>query len=67
MPLSKNCTEPVGVGRPGGCAATTAVSVNDWPKYAGLADDVSVVVVGIKTTLSLTGDEEDPPWPGSPG
>ena len=67
VPLSKKSTEPVGVGRPCGCAATTAVNVTGWPGYTGSADAVSVVVVGIGTTLSLSGDEDDPAWYGSPG
>ena len=66
VPLSKNCTNPVGDGRPAGNAETTAVNVTGWPRYVGLADAVSVVVVGIGTTLSLSGAEAEGASLGSP-
>ncbi len=39
---SKNVTEPVGVPA---VAVTVAVNVTDCPRFDGLRDDVSVVVV----------------------
>src|SRR5262245_51952812 len=42
---SKKLTVPVGVPLLGVAAATVAVSVTDWPKNAGFAEDVNVVLV----------------------
>jgi hypothetical protein len=45
---SLNCTEPVGLVGPGVPeGATVAVKVNDWVVRMGLAEVVSVVVVGL--------------------
>ena len=66
IPLSRNITGPAGVGPPGDTGATTAVNVTGWPAYTGLADDASVVVVGIVTTLSKSVDEDDVALYGSP-
>src|SRR5205814_7914605 len=44
VPLSLNCTVPVGVPAPGATAATVAVNVTDSPK-AGLALLLATIVV----------------------
>ena len=51
---SMNWTLPVGVPDPGAAADTAAVNVMPWPKTAGLADDVSDVVVESRSTVWVT-------------
>lgn len=48
---SLNVTVPAGVPRPGELATTVAVSVTDWPKTEGLAEEVTVVVVVVEVTF----------------
>ena len=43
--VSKKSTVPVGVPDPGALAVTLAVKVTAWPKFAVLADEVTLVVV----------------------
>ena len=54
LPLSLNCTVPVGVPVPAG-PATVAVNVTDCPKSDGLADEVTVVVVAAFAMLKVCG------------
>ena len=42
---SLNVSVPVGVPAPGATAATVAVNVTDCPRFEGLRDEVTVVVV----------------------
>ena len=43
VPSIENCTVPVGVPP---AETTVAVTVTAWPKRLGLADEITVVVVG---------------------
>jgi hypothetical protein len=48
---SKNFTWHVGVPLPGALAATVAVKVTAWPNAEGLAEELTVVVVGSALTF----------------
>jgi hypothetical protein len=51
---SLNVTVPVGVPAPGDTGATVAVNVTDWPKTAGFAEEVTLVVVAVWLTVWAT-------------
>ena len=52
---SLKTTVPVGKPAPGATTPMAAVSVTDWPKTAGLAEEVSAVVVSALLTVWATG------------
>src|SRR5947207_1760366 len=55
VPLSLNCTEPVGAPSPGAATATptVAVKVTAWPKTDGFTDNVTEVLVPALTTVTV--------------
>src|SRR5437588_1674976 len=59
----RKTTGPVGMLSPGGTALTVAVNVTACPALAGLADDVSIVVVFVVPLVMnwLIGDDVLPP------
>ena len=59
---SMNCTGPVGFP-----PVTAALRVRNWPTFAGLAVDVTVVAVALRETTSLTTAEVLAAFAASPG
>ena len=54
VPSMVNWTVPEGVPAPGAVALTVAVKVTGWPNTAGLADELSVVVLAAGLTVAVT-------------
>src|SRR5688572_31266336 len=54
VPLSRNCTVPLGVPAPGATALTVAVKVTACPTTDGLTDEVTAVVVLALITVWMT-------------
>ena len=56
-PSRRSCTRPVGIPWPGAAAAATAVKVTASKSWAGLSDDVTVVVVLSRVTVCVMAEE----------
>ncbi|GAA5610959.1 hypothetical protein Spla01_02106 [Streptomyces platensis] len=53
VPLMTKVTVPVGMPEPGGTGATVAVKVTGCPKTDGSGNEVTVVVVGVRTCCTV--------------